>query len=76
MDGHSRVNFGEQSVARLWFSIEILPGFCELVVFHVYSFVTTVKNISLSLSPSWNHYFIWRRVYGDRIWCCARYEMF
>lgn len=39
MDGHSRVNFGEQSVARLWFSIEILPGFCELVVFHVYSFV-------------------------------------
>lgn len=37
MDGHSRVNFGEQSVARLWFSIEILSGFCEL--FHVYSFV-------------------------------------
>lgn len=31
MDGHLRANFGEESVASLWFSIEILPGFCEFV---------------------------------------------
>lgn len=45
MDGHLRANFGEESVASLWFSIEILPGFCELVeqeyleCIYVYSFV-------------------------------------
>lgn len=51
MDGHLRANFGKESVASLWFSIEILPGFCELVeqeyleCIYMYIVSCIIKNI-------------------------------